>query len=64
LFSTEGAFAALLDNGTVVAWGEENYGGVISPEIQIQLKNVKMVFPQKNRFTALCNNGDMVTWGE
>jgi len=63
IFSTNLAFAALLDNGTVVAWGRENFGGKIPDKIQTQLVNVKMIFSTNSSFAALLDNGTVVAWG-
>jgi len=46
----------------VVAWGGIEWGGKIPDEIQIQLKNVKNIFPHSHGFTALCHNGKVITW--
>jgi len=63
IFSTNDSFAALLDNGTVVAWGDEDFGGKIPDEIQIQLVNVKMIASTATAFAALLGNGTIVAWG-
>ena len=63
IFSNKGAFAALLDDGRVFAWGSQTYGGAIPHEIQIQLKNVKMLFSTLHAFAALLEDGSVLAWG-
>jgi len=65
IFSTEFAFAALLHDGNVIAWGRENTGGKIPDNIQTQLhQNVKMIFSNHRAFVALLNNDRFVAWGD
>jgi len=64
IVSTAYAFAGLLDNGHVIAWGHKNYGAVIPNEIQIQLQNVKMVISTGVAFAALLNDGHVTAWGD
>lgn len=59
IFSNLGAFVALLEDGSVFAWGSTSYGGKIPNS---KLINVTTIFPQKEGFTALYNNGDILTW--
>jgi len=63
IISTRSAFAALLENGKVVAWGDINCGGLIPDEIQNHLQNVKMIVSTDMAFAALLENGDVVSWG-
>ena len=37
------AFAAIVDDGSVVAWGDPGRGGSIDPAVQDQLKNVRQI---------------------
>ena len=46
LVAAESAFAAVLDDGAVVAWGAEEAGGD-SSEVQEQLKNVQELLADK-----------------
>jgi len=62
IFSTNYAFTALLDNGSVVAWGNENYGGKTPQNIQFQLQLVNTIIPKSHQFTAFCENGEVFTW--
>ena len=61
IFSTHETFAALLENGTVVAWGDSNCK--IPDEIQEQLKKVKVLFSNEIAFSALLDNGTVFAWG-
>jgi alpha-tubulin suppressor-like RCC1 family protein len=54
--STNTAFAALLENGNVVTWGNEDEGGKIPEPIENQLKNVKMLYSNLYAFAALLND--------
>jgi len=63
IFSTNGAFAALLNDGDVVAWGNENSGGKIPDDIQPRLQNVETIFTTCYAFTALLNDGSVLAWG-
>ena len=62
---TDGAFAALLADGSVVTWGDAGYGGD-SSAVQDQLRGVQHI--QATRFTyafaALLADGSVVTWGD
>ena len=55
IFSTRLAFAALLDDGSVLALGSENHGDKIPGHIQTQLQNVKTIFATGYAFAALLN---------
>jgi len=64
MIATDGqSFAALLDNGSVMAWGNENAGGKIPEEIQMKLKNVKKIFSTEYAFAALLYSGHVISWG-
>ena len=39
--ASDRAFAAVLDNGSVVTWGDPVCGGFCGAAVQAQLKNVK-----------------------
>jgi len=57
------AFAALLGDGSVVAFGNENYGGKIPDLIQPYLQNVKAIFSTHGAFAALTHDGSLFAWG-
>eukprot|EP00929_Paragymnodinium_shiwhaense_P068719 TRINITY_DN34614_c0_g1_i1.p1 TRINITY_DN34614_c0_g1~~TRINITY_DN34614_c0_g1_i1.p1 ORF type:complete len:940 (-),score=193.07 TRINITY_DN34614_c0_g1_i1:88-2907(-) len=61
--ATEAAFAALKEDGSVVAWGSLISGGDTT-RVQKQLSGaVVAVFPNQYAFAALKSNGSVVTWG-
>ena len=57
------AFAAMLDDGSVVAWGDPNRGGSIDRAVQDQLKNVRQIQAGRSSFAAIKADGSVVTWG-
>ena len=60
--ATEGAYAALKADGTVVTWGDPTVGGD-SSSVASQLTNVVAITANKYAFAALKSNGTVVTWG-
>ena len=60
--ATNGAFAALLLDGSVVTWGDALRGGD-SRTVQDQLKGVRQIYASCNSFTAILGDGSLVTWG-
>jgi hypothetical protein len=75
IHNTSSAFAALTDNGAVITWGINSFGGAqgiqndfdntnIDPTISSNLQsNVVKVFGTYESFAALKNNGSVITWG-
>ena len=58
------AFAAILDDGSVVTWGDAEFGGD-SSAVQTQLKNVKQIQGTRyGAFAAILDDGSVVTWGD
>ena len=59
------AFVALLKNGEFVAWGDEDFCGKITNEMQTILKNqdVKVIYSSHRAFAALLKGGSVFTWG-
>ncbi|CAE7435911.1 HERC2 [Symbiodinium sp. KB8] len=57
------AFAAILHDGSVVTWGDVDFGGD-SSAVQDQLKNVQRIQAAQNAFAAILGDGSVVTWGE
>merc|ERR1712034_25188 len=65
IYSTDGAFAALLDNGSVFAWGHKNWGGKTPHDIQSKLmENVTMINSTHGAFAALLEDGSVLAWGD
>ncbi|CAK9044776.1 unnamed protein product [Durusdinium trenchii] len=62
IFSTDGAFAALLQNGGVVAWGDPVFGGD-SSLVQDQLEHVQEIHTCGFAFAAVLHDRRVVTWG-
>ena len=61
IFSNQEAFAAINDDGSVVACG--GHGAEIS-HIEEQLSSgVNRIYSTTNSFAALKDNGSVVTWG-
>jgi hypothetical protein len=56
------AFAALLNNGTVITWGRADIGGD-STTIKHKLVNIEFLYSNKSGFSALSHEGKVVTWG-
>ena len=57
-----GAFAAILVDGSVVAWGSPGHGGDCSA-VQDQLMNVLQIQATGGAFAAILTDGSAVTWG-
>ena len=60
--ATNEALAALLADGSVVTWGEPDFGGD-SSEAQDQLKGVQQVQANDYAFAAILADESVVTWG-
>ena len=52
------AFAAIKNDGSVVAWGNSDFGGTAP-----NMTNVKQIFSTGYAFAALKNDGLVVSWG-
>ncbi|MDQ5939203.1 MAG: hypothetical protein QG557_150, partial [Pseudomonadota bacterium] len=53
------AFAAIKSDGSVVAWGNSDFGGTAPNNIT----DVKQIFSTGYAFAALKNDGSVVSWG-
>jgi alpha-tubulin suppressor-like RCC1 family protein len=60
--ATGSAFAAVLADGSVVAWGNPDCGGD-SSAVQDQLKHVQQVQATGSAFAAILADGSVVAWG-
>ncbi|CAJ1425596.1 unnamed protein product, partial [Effrenium voratum] len=60
--ATHGAFAAILESGSVVTWGKAGLGGD-SSQVQEQLRSVQHIQATKGAFAAILESGAVVTWG-
>ena len=63
VFATGRAFAAILGDGSVVAWGDPNEGGD-SSAVQDQLRHVTQIQAFVCAFAAILGDGSVVTWGD
>eukprot|EP00435_Cladocopium_sp_Y103_P013405 s330_g3.t1 len=61
--SNKYAFAAILEDGSVVTWGLPYYGGD-SSTVQNQLWSVQQVQSNETAFAAILADGSVVTWGD
>ena len=60
--STAAAFAAIMEDGSVVTWGNAYHGGH-SSTVQDQLKGVEQIQATGGAFAAILEDGTLVTWG-
>jgi len=60
------AFVTVFENGRIRASGDENNGGKIPVEIQIQLQlsSVKMIVSTSSAFAVVMEDGSAVAWGD
>ena len=64
VFSSRYAFAALKNDGSVVAWGDPLRGGDTGSSQKFLGGNVKTIAANGTSFAALKKNGRVVTWGD
>ena len=55
-------FAAILEDGSVVSWGNRNAGGD-SSKVQDKLRGVQQIQATGGAFAAILGDGSVVTWG-
>ena len=60
--TTKASFAAMLECGAVVTWGDPHSGGN-SSQVQEQLRNVQRTQVTEVSFAAILDSGAVVTWG-
>ena len=58
--ATYEAFAAILEDGSVVTWGDADYGGD-SSAVRDQLKGVQQIQATFRAFAAILEDGSVVT---
>ncbi|WP_299731043.1 Calx-beta domain-containing protein [uncultured Endozoicomonas sp.] len=63
LYTNKYAFAEIRDDGSVVAWGENDKGGDIE-SIQGQLVNVQSISATHGAFAAIKSDGSVIAWGD
>ena len=52
IYSTEGAFAAIKTNGSVITWGDPNYGGNSAVVVE-QLSDIRKIYSTAWAFAAI-----------
>lgn len=62
IVATEKAFAALREDGTVISWGNSDYGGNFSSKSD-KLVSVRDIKASERAFIALKTDGSIVVWG-
>ena len=62
--ATHKAFAAILEDGSVVTWGDPFWGGDSSAVQEDQLKKVRQVQGTRSAFAAILEDGSVVAWGD
>ena len=60
--ATARAFAAILESGAVVTWGDPEFGGD-SSQVHEQLRHVQCIQATDDAFAAILESGAVVTWG-
>ena len=62
--ASSGAFAAILEDGSVVTWGHEDRGGD-SSAVRDELRAVQQIQAARlgGAFAAILADGSVVTWG-
>lgn len=61
--ATKKAFAATKAGGSIVTWGQKEYGGDSSYNRFGLLNSVKKIYGRHNYFAAINNDGSVSTWG-
>ena len=64
---TQGAFAVLFSSGTVIAWGDPDYGGCIwdsDDNCSAKLTEVKKIYSNNSSFLAEKTDDTLQTWGD
>ena len=56
-------FAAILQDGSVVAWGNSGFGGDCRA-VQNQLRDVQQIQASRGAFAAIVGDRSVVTWGD
>ena len=62
--ATSDAFAAILADGSVIAWGNPKFGGGDCSAVQDQLRNVQQIQSTVHAFAAILADGSVVAWGD
>ena len=62
-YRNAGAFAAVREDGSVVCWGNDRYGGDSSSVADQLAGGVREVFSNRYAFAAVRDDGSVVSWG-
>ena len=63
IYSRDRAFAALKTDGSVVTWGNSDYGGDSSSVSSSLSSGVSAIYSNSSVFAAVKTDGSVVTWG-
>merc|ERR1719183_1437232 len=63
IYSNEGSFAAVKNDGSVVTWGSKNTGGDSSSVADQLAGDVLHIYSSSSAFAAVKANGSVITWG-
>ena len=61
-FEISSRVCSRLEDGSVITWGDEDYGGD-SSAVRDQLKGVQQIQATEKTFAAILEDGSVVTWG-
>jgi len=61
--ASAGAFAALKNDLSVVAWGSEHYGGAVPSGVQSELHSAVQIVATRDAFAARLTSGKVLAWG-
>merc|ERR1712010_178464 len=64
LQATDYAFAAVLADKTVQAWGDAKNGGELTDQLTSDLQSVSKLYANHVAFAAIKDDGSVVTWGD
>ena len=62
-YAISAPFAAILEDGSVVTWGDADSGGD-SSAVRDQLRGVQQIQATAGAFAAILADGSVVTWGD
>ena len=63
IFSTDDAFVALKNDGSIVSWGKKYRGNSLNVTDKLS-SDIKKIFSNRSSFAALKEDGSVVTWGK
>jgi len=63
VIATGTAFAAVTQDGPVIAWGDDGNGGEIPDKINLHSRDIDEIIASESAFLALKKDGNVVAWG-